>query len=207
LHRDRRSGFGNGGSPWLVALRGDEGGPRQPVPRRPAAPAPYTIYPRHAARAHAERWSPRFLATERTRPVDLAGAKAQSRQGRQRHRGTGPRGAANRTLGRPERHRSAGRGQLTGGGHRGAQAGCPGLHGHIGNPVHVGRVLYMHAASSTTDRISVMAAGSKGRGVWHSGWRPDKHPAYTLISPRPERIIAGEAVSTSWCTHAYLMLN
>ena len=63
----------------------------------------------------------------------------------------------------------------------------------------------LYADSSTGDYIQFMAAGSKGRWVHHRGWGPKGHPAYTIITPAPSKIIADAAVSSSWCSHAYLL--
>ncbi len=65
----------------------------------------------------------------------------------------------------------------------------------------------LYSDSSTADYIAFMAAGSKGRWVWHRGWGPDRHPSYQQITVNPAKVLAQAGVSSSWCQHAFLVAD
>ena len=63
---------------------------------------------------------------------------------------------------------------------------------HSGGP-------FLYPTSTPSDYATLLAAGSKGKAVWHQlHLGPDSHPTYIRVDMQPERIIDQRWASSSW---------
>ena len=65
---------------------------------------------------------------------------------------------------------------------------------------------FIYTSSWASDYALVVSAPSKGKWVWQRGWGPDRSPSYSRYAIQPDKVIADEAVSSSWLLHVWLVI-
>jgi hypothetical protein len=65
---------------------------------------------------------------------------------------------------------------------------------------------FIYTSSLASDYALIVSAPSKGKWVWRRGWGPDRSPSYSSYASQPDKVIADEAVSSTWLLHVWLVI-